>query len=122
LCDDIYPKGFSSEILKELNQINEIKVLLAANGYFPGVEHDDISEELLILNLEGSLLHETQLLKFLKTTEVINTLIRFLKGKKSALPYLHELGENVNVCDIVVDEINRIIDVEAQVKTTLHLN
>jgi DNA mismatch repair protein MutS2 len=117
LCDTIFPKTFSPEVVKELNQTNEIKVLLAANGYFPGVDHDDIREELVILNLEGSLLHETQLLKFLKTTEVINTLIRFLKGKKATLPYLFELSENITVCDIVVDEINRIIDAEAQVKS-----
>ena len=117
LCDTIFPKTFSPEIVKELNQTNEIKVLLAANGYFPGVDHDDITEELVILNLEGSLLHETQLLLVLKTTEVINTLIRFLKGKKATLPYLFELSENITVCDIVVDEINRIIDAEAQVKS-----
>lgn len=117
LCDEISPQNFSAQILKDLNQTNEIKVILASNGYFPGVDHDDIVEELTILNLEGSLLNETQLLFVLKTTGVINTLIRFLKGKKAILPYLHEVGENAIVCDAVVDEINRIIDVEAQVKS-----
>ncbi|MEI8136278.1 MAG: MutS2/Smr-associated SH3 domain-containing protein [Bacteroidota bacterium] len=117
LCDEISPQKLSSQILKDLNQTNEIKVILASNGYFPGVDHDDISQELTILNLDGSLLNETQLLFVLKTTEVINTLIRFLKGKKATLPYLHEIGENVIICEAVVDEINRIIDIEAQVKS-----
>ena len=117
LCDEILPQNLSDQILKELNQTNEIKIVLASNGFFPGVDHDDISQELTILNLEGSLLNETQLLFVLKTTEVINTLIRFLKGKKATLPYLHEIGENVIICEAVVDEINRIIDIEAQVKS-----
>ncbi|MBA3682408.1 MAG: hypothetical protein H0W73_14790, partial [Bacteroidetes bacterium] len=78
----------------------------------------DIAEELTVLNIENSLLHETQLLKFLKTTEVINTLVRFLKGKKATMPFLFALAENVDVCEIVVNEINRIIDAEALVKST----
>lgn len=118
LCDEISPRNYSKEMIVELNQTSEIKVLLAANGYFPSVEHEDVMEELTVLNLEGSLLHESHLLKVLKTTEVINTLIRFLKGKKATQPYLFELSEDANVCEIVVDEINRIVDAEAQVKNT----
>ncbi len=117
LCDGISPQILSPEILKRLNQTNEIKVILASNGYFPSVEHDDIIEELTVLNIENSLLHETELLKVLKTTEVINTLIRFLKGKKAILPYLSELAGNIEVCENVVKEIDRIIDAEAQVKS-----
>ncbi len=118
LSDAISPGIYSKEMIVELNQTNEIKVLLAANGYFPSVEHEDVMEELTVLNLEGSLLSETHLLKVLKTTEVINTLIRFLKSKKTTQPYLFGLAEDANVCEIVVDEINRIIDAEAQVKNT----
>ncbi|MEO6302316.1 MAG: hypothetical protein ABIP51_03980 [Bacteroidia bacterium] len=117
LCDDISPKIYSPQIIKDLHQTNEIKNVLASNGYFPSVEHEDIIEELTVLNIENSLLHETELLKVLKTTEVINTLIRFLKGKKAIMSHLSELAENVDVCDIVVSEINRIIDSEAQVKS-----
>ncbi|MBL7918755.1 MAG: hypothetical protein JNJ40_00485 [Bacteroidia bacterium] len=118
LCDDIVPKTYSVEILNELSQTNEVKLILAANGYFPAVEHDDIVQELTILNIDNSLLHETQLLTLLKTTEVVNTLIRFLKGKKATMPFLFELVENTDVCEIVVEEINRIIDAEALVKST----
>jgi len=117
-CDEISPKIYSAEILNELNQTNEVKLILAANGYFPAVEHDDIAQELTVLNIDNSLLHETQLLTLLKTTEVINTLIRFLKGKKATMPFLFELVENTDVCEIVVDEINRIVDAEALVKST----
>ncbi|MDO9000836.1 MAG: hypothetical protein Q7W45_13795 [Bacteroidota bacterium] len=117
MCDNISIKKHISQIQKELQQTNEIKLVIAANGFFPSIDHEDISEELTILNLDGSLLHETQLLKFLKTVEVINTLIRFLKSKKTAMPHLHEVVDTINVCEIVVAEINRIIDVEAQVKS-----
>ena len=118
LCDDLNPKPFVNEVLEQLQQTNEIKNILAANGFFPSVEHDDITKELTLLSLEGALLVETQLLQLLKTTEVSNTLIRFLKGKKSTMPYSAALADDVEACEVVVDEINRIIDVEAQVKSS----
>ncbi|WP_317899666.1 endonuclease MutS2 [Aurantibacillus circumpalustris] len=116
LCEEIFPKSNSKDILTELNQTNELKLVIAAQGYFPSVEHEDISVELNYLALDGALLHESQLLSVLKTVEVCNTLIRFLKGKKASLPFLFELVKDLEVFDFVVDEINRIIDSEAQVK------
>lgn len=118
LCATIFPKSNSSEILLELKRTNELKNVLSSQGFFPSIEHDDIWNELNLLGLEGSLLHEIQLQRFVKTVEVTNTLIRFLKGKKLVLPFLFERAANFDVCQIVVDEINRIIDEEALVKNS----
>ena len=118
LCEEIFPKSESKDILTELNQTNELKLIIAAKGYFPSVEHEDIAGELNYLSLEGALLQESQLLSVLKTTEVCNTLVRYLKGKKGSMPYLSELAQTIDVFDFVVDEINKIIDAEAQVKNS----
>ena len=118
LCDDLYPKPNADAVLNNLNQTNEIKIVLAANGFFPSVEHEDITKELVVLGLDGALLVETQLLQLLKTTEVSNTLIRFLKGKKTLMPYVAQLAEGIEASETIVDEINRIIDNEAQVKSS----
>lgn len=118
LCDAISPKSDPALILKELRETSELKSVMAANGFFPGVEHEDISVELSRLSLDGALLHETQLLSVLKTVEVINTLVRYLKSKKQALPVLSGLVNDVEANNFVVDEINKIIDHEAQVKNS----
>lgn len=116
LCEEISPKSESKEIFTDLNRTNELKLVLAGNGYFPSIEHEDISGELSYLLLEGALLHEAQLLSVVKTTEVCNTLVRYLKGKKTTMPFLYELVKDLDVFDFVVDEINKIIDSEAGVK------
>lgn len=117
MSDNLFPKPTFDAVLNDLNQTNEIKLVLASNGFFPNVEHADIAKEIVILGLDGSLLLETELLQVLKTTEVSNTLIRFLKGKKLLMPYITQLVNDVEACEIIVEEINRIIDNEAQVKS-----
>lgn len=115
-CDDIQPQSHSKKILTELNQTNELRSIIGAKGYFPGIEHEDISNELNYLGLEGSLLQETQLLDLVKTLEVSNTLVRYLQSKKNTMPFLYDLAKDLEVFDFVVDEIHKIIDSEAQVK------
>jgi DNA mismatch repair protein MutS2 len=116
LCDGIFPKDNINDVLDDLHQINELKNILAANDFFPSIEHTDIGAELNLLGLEGSLLHEEQLRALVKTAEVSNTLIRFLKGKKLLLPHLHALVAQMEACPEIVTEINKIVDEEAQVK------
>lgn len=118
LCDAIAPKASSADVLTELSQVQELKQALGGAAFFPPVEHDDVWSELNLLGLEGSLLHEAQLLAVSKTAEVCNTLIRFLKGKKEAMPFLHAPAQHLAVSREVVEEIGRIIDGEALVKNS----
>jgi DNA mismatch repair protein MutS2 len=116
LCDAIAPKSSAAEILDELNQVNELKQTLAADAFFPSVEHEDVWNELNLLGLEGSLIHEAGLLALSKTVEVSNTLIRYLKNKKTMMPHLSAPAKEVEACQELVEEINRIIDEEALVR------
>lgn len=116
LCGSIAPQPEIASVISGLRQVNELRNIISSQDFFPSVEHDDISEELSRLGLEGSMLHEEQLLMLMKTVEVTNTLIRFLKGKKTVLPHLSELAQHLETSQPVVDEIARIIDEEANVK------
>lgn len=116
LSEAIFPQSHPEDILQELKRTNELKIIIASKGYFPSVEHEDIWTELNFLGLDGALLRESQLLDVLKTLEVSNTLIRFVKNKKLSMPFLFEKVETLEIFDTVVDQIHKIIDSEAQVK------
>ncbi len=116
LCDGIFPGPEKAAVFLELNRVNEIKNTVSAGGFLPSIEHDDIQTELDYLSREGALLHESQLLILLKTMEVCNSNVKFYKGKKTALPHLHELAKDLEIFDFVTEEIHRIIDAEGQVK------
>ncbi len=112
------PISDSSIILNRLHQTNELATVLRASGYFPELEFEDIRKDVHLLSLSGALLSEVQLLRVCRTTEVANTHIRFLKGKKQSLPTLFELAADLEDNLFIVNEINRIIDNEGLVKNS----
>ena len=118
LCTSIYPSQTFKSIEPELQQTNELKSVLASNGFFPSIEHDDILSELSRLSLDGALIDESRLLVVSKTIDISNTLIRYLKNKKTTMLYMHDLVKDVEVCQVVVDEITNVVDAEAQVKNS----
>lgn len=118
LCDSLAPTYQPEALITKLNQTNEIKLAIAANDFFPAIEYDEVSAELNLLGLEGALVHETELLKLNRTITVSNTLTRFVKGKKGNMPFLFDLYKDNETFDYAVDEIDRIIDKEAQVKSS----
>jgi DNA mismatch repair protein MutS2 len=118
LCDLISPQSEPGSILTELKRTAALKDILSSGGYFPGIEHEDILQELKLLSMEGSALHEIALFKVARTVEVTNTVIRFLKTKKQSYPDLSALADHLETNEFVVTEIDRIIDAEAAVKNT----
>lgn len=118
LCDEIEPVFDPEKIRLLLNQTNEIKQITQTNNFFPSLDFNDISKSLNVLGLQGAVLSAVDLFEACKTVEVSNTLIRFAKGKKLQNPFLYNLFKENESCDYVVDEINRIIDNDAQVKSS----
>lgn len=118
MCHSIAPVYDPPYLLKALNQVNEVRQLIAANNFFPQIEYDDIERFLHILSLDNALLHETELMEVGRTTSTINTLVRFFKGKKQNMPHMAELYSGTETCEFVSEEIDRIVDPEAQVKNS----
>jgi DNA mismatch repair protein MutS2 len=112
------PSIEKSEVVMQLQQCSELSQLISASGYFPNLEFEEINKEVNLLSLDGATLSGEQLLFICRTTEVANTHIRFLKGKKQDLPKLSNLANHLQENSFVVNEINRVIDVEGLVKSS----
>lgn len=116
LCDDIYPQSSVEHVLPELERVRELSGIIAAGGFLPSLEYTDIRRDLTYLQREGSQLQEDQLLALQKTFENVNSLIRFLKGRKADLPRFFEISDELQVHPQVVEAISMVLDSEGQVK------
>ncbi len=104
------------ELITELNRVAELNNILVSNNFFPTLEFDDFKKEITLLSLEGSMLTEEQFFTIKQSTEIANTLIRFLKTHKNAIPNLSELVINLEDNKIITREIDAIIDFDMKVK------
>lgn len=116
LCASVSPRSDRQAVLTDLLQLNELKNVIASQEFFPSLEHDDVAMELNRLALDGAMLGEQELHQVMCTAEVSNTMIRFLKGKRAALPQLHALSEGLETSQEAVDAIHGILDEEAKVR------
>ena len=74
---------------------------------------EDFKKEVTLLSLEGSMLIEEQFFLLKQSTEIANTLIRFLKTNKNNLPFLTELVSGIEDNKIIIKEIDIILDFES---------
>lgn len=102
----------------ELHRVSELKNTLSSDSFFPDIQFEDFRKEASLLGLDGSMLTEVQFLLIKQATEISNTAIRFLKNKKSTLPYLSQLADELEDNKLILTEIDSIIDFDAKVKSS----
>ena len=108
----------SDELKTELYRVSELHQLIISNAYFPDIQFEDFKKEVSLLSLDGSMLSEEQFLLIKLATEISNTVIRFLKSKKTTLPYLVQLVDDLEDNKLIIDEIDRIVDFDGTVKNS----
>lgn len=102
----------------ELNRVFELKTIISSDSYFPDIQYADFKKEAAMLSLEGSMLTEDQFLVIRSATELANTLIRYLKGKKMQFPHLFELAEHLEDNKFIIEEIDRIVEFDGTIKNS----
>ncbi len=113
---DVYTNH--EELTTELNRLFELKTIISSNSYFPDIQFEDFEREASMLSLDGSMLTEEQFLIIRTSTEIANTLIRFLKSKKLQFPFLFQLSEHLNDNKLIIEEIDRIVDFDGTIKNS----
>ena len=118
LASDLTPLDQKEFIKHLLDQTYELYNLLRSNSYFPSSEFPDFKKESSFLNVNGSVLSEKQLLILKIGIEDSNTLLRYLKEKKTLLPLLSALAEGIDEERNAVETIENILDAEGLVKSS----
>lgn len=108
----------NEDLTVELHRVSELKNTFSSDSFFPDIQFGEFRKEASLLSLEGSMLTEEQFLLVKQATEISNTAIRFLKNKKTILPFLAQLSEGVEDNKQIIEEIDRIIDFDATVKNS----
>lgn len=116
LLEGIYPIDDFDEIKLRLLETEELANLLKQGG-FPNFSFIDLTKPLQLLNKEGAVLLEEQVLSVRRSSVIVNELLDFFEQN----PGYENLGRNFHMVyftNTIVKEIDKIIDIHGLVKTS----
>ena len=116
LVSEILPFSNFNLINKSLNECFELQVLLKQGG-FPNYSYIDLTEVLLLLNKEGSVLLEEDVADVKRASVLTNEILNFF-NQNIHLEWLPKTASDVYLNTDLIKEINKILDSQHQVKST----
>jgi len=101
----------------ELKSVEEF-LLSFSNLPIPGLQSEEIEDELYYLGIEGSVLDAEALLKISGLCKAVNHLLTFLKKQEEIYPHLLQRCSHIPLEYDVSQSIDSIIDIHGLVKST----
>lgn len=118
LAKAIKPIKNVEKLMLLLSQCDEYKRIVEHRMHFPDSTFTDLTKEIGLLFIQGSVIGEEQFSNIRSVSETVNTIITFLTEKQKLYPSLFRLIEQLYITHEIIDDINQIIDVHAEVKSS----
>lgn len=103
-------------LMKSLLQTSEYLSSYFNNNAIPNHGFENISNDLKLLAIEGSLLDISSFRKFISISETSNTLIQFLKKFDDYYPKLNERASSVEYTKTIIQKIEIVLDKYGEIK------
>ena len=103
-------------LLAELYFVNEFLGSFDSQNYFPTLEFEEITEEIKLLNIEGSFLEASSCLKLKKLTQTAIDAIQFVAQFKEYYATLIILTSKVPVNKDIIRKINKVFNKYGEIK------
>ena len=118
LAIQIKPIKNVDRLLLLLSQCDEYKRIVEHKMHFPDSTFTDLSKEIALLYIQGSVIGEESFSNIRSVSDTVNTIIVFLTDKQKLYPSLFKLIENLYITNEIIDSINQIIDIHGEVKSS----
>lgn len=113
----LMPEESAEYISELLQQTREFLGTLQNGLYFPDPNSEDISRELSMLAVPGSVLHEKQFMDIKAVADTATTLIEWLTEKAEVYPTLYAITEGIPVESAISREIDAVLDTHGMVRS-----
>lgn len=101
-----------------LTQCEEYKRIVEHKMHFPDATFTDLSKEIGLLFIQGSVIGQEQFSNIRSVSDIVNTIIAFLTEKQKQYPALFKIIEHLYITTAIIDAINQIIDIHGEVKSS----
>lgn len=106
---EITPILEREKLSQELNLVNEYVSSFISENRIPNHGFENISQEIFTLNIENSFLEASAFLKISTVSETVNELLKFFKKFESYFPTIHQVSQEIEFTNVIIDAIAKII-------------
>lgn len=103
-------------LMQELARVEEYRLTLVNQGYFPDFLFDDFTTEARLIEKSGSVLTEVQFGRIRSASSIVNSLLRFLRERAEGLPALYAMTHGLKEGQEIIELIDAVIDQQGTVR------
>ncbi|MCO5269341.1 MAG: DNA mismatch repair protein MutS [Brumimicrobium sp.] len=116
LALQLKPVGKRDELLKFLNQTNELTQIKRIGLPFPQLEFEELEKEIRLLSIKNASLPEASFSKIRLASGMSNDILHFLEKHANNYPQLKELFTNVKITKEIIQLIDEVFDLHNQIR------
>jgi len=110
------PVRSPEELIKFLEQTNELTAIRREGETFPRLEFEELNEELRLLPIQNATLPQDSFQRIRAASVLVNAIIYFFNQRELEYPQLSKLLEHVYFTKEVIQTIDQVFDKHGQVK------
>jgi len=113
----LHPMSNPEQIEEHLREVAEYKLSIAQNDRFPTAAYFDIEEDLKLLEVRESVLPQDGLQRINIILLFIRDIFKFFtEARRETYPYLYNIVRAINFDEGLIDEIEKVIDEEGDIR------
>jgi DNA mismatch repair protein MutS2 len=107
---NIRPIEVETQLLRELEYVNEYLSSFDNDNRIPNHGFDPISKEIKLLNIENTYLEVPSLQKLVSMSLMTNAIVKFLEKFKEYYPKLHQYSSHIEVTTAIIEQVDAVVD------------
>lgn len=116
-AEELRPLRARKLIVRALEETAELVKIRTEGMAFPAVQCEELTREIELLNVRGSVLDETGCTRILDASRTVNDVVEAMKDQAEVLPRLTDLTRNVYATDALITPIEAVFDERGLVRS-----
>jgi len=116
IVEQLKPVHNNEELIKFLNQTNELVEIRREGESFPRLEFEELQSEIRMLPVQNASLPQESFARIRLASAMVNSLLYFFNKRDTDFPQLIELLSNVEYTKDIIEKIDTIFDKHGKVK------
>ncbi len=116
IVEQLKPVQNNEELMKFLNQTNELVEIRREGESFPRIEFEELQSEIRMLPVQNASLPQESFARIRLASSMVNSLLFFFNKREEDFPQLSDLISNVEFTKEIIEKIDFIFDKHGKVK------